>query len=179
MLSYVKRWCFWLSNTHFCWITWCFPNRIYNLKNHMSGPRGSAPASVPRFAPLSGLRSAPRARRCTPVWFFNFPTHREKKSRYQQKSPRYQANPRYSAKNNVAMRMIATFMPIFFIYIIIANITFHIIHFLKHYEILILISIRKRFSILWDFSDLCLLYNKRFPPYLLLPRRLSDYFTMR
>ena len=45
------------------------------------GPRGSAPASVRRFAPL-----------------FNFPTHREKKSRYQQKSPRYQANPRYQPK---------------------------------------------------------------------------------
>ena len=35
-----------------------------------------------------------------------------------------QANPRYSAKNNVAMRMIATFMLIFLIYIIIARITF-------------------------------------------------------
>ena len=62
------------------------------------GPQGFAPASVRRFAPLSGLRYAPRARRCTPVWFFNFPTHREKKSRYQQKNPRYQANPRYQPK---------------------------------------------------------------------------------
>ena len=62
------------------------------------GPRGGAPASDRRFAPRSGLRSAPRARRCTPVWFFNFTTHREKKARHQQKSPRYQANPRYQAK---------------------------------------------------------------------------------
>ena len=62
------------------------------------GPRGSAPASVRRFAPHSGLRSAPRARRCTPVWFLNFTTHREKKSRYQQKSPRYQAYARYQPK---------------------------------------------------------------------------------
>ena len=137
--------------------------------------------SVVVFGATNGGRSgAPRVRRCTPVWFFNFTTHRENKVKILSKKVRdTQANPRYSAKNNVAMRMIATFMPIFFIYIIIANITFHIIHFLKHYEILILISIRKRFSILWDFSDLCLLYNKRFPPYLLLPRRLSDYFTMR
>ena len=63
-----------------------------------AGPRGSAPASVRRFAPLSGLRSAPRARRCTPVWFFNFTTPREKKSRYQQKSQRYQAKARYHPK---------------------------------------------------------------------------------
>ena len=76
------------------------------------GPRGSAPASVRRFAPLSGLRSAPRARRCAPVWFLNFTTHRENKVKILSKKVRdTQANPSYSAKNNVAIRMIATFMP--------------------------------------------------------------------
>ena len=44
----------------------------------LQGPRGSAPATVRRFAPLSGLRSAPRALQCTPVLFFNCATHREK-----------------------------------------------------------------------------------------------------
>ena len=78
------------------------------------GPRGSAPASVRRFAPHSGLRSAPRARRRTPVWFFNFTIHREKVKILSKKVRDTQANPSYSAKNNVAIRMIATFMPNFF-----------------------------------------------------------------
>ena len=60
-----------------------------------------------------GLRSgAPRARRCAPVWFLNFTTHRENKVKILSKKVRdTQPNPRYSAKNNVAIRMIATFIP--------------------------------------------------------------------
>ena len=58
----------------------------------MQGPKGGAPASVRRFAPLSGLRSAPRALQCTPVSFFNCTTHREKSQDTQQKSQRYSAN---------------------------------------------------------------------------------------
>ena len=64
----------------------------------LPGPRDSAPAPVRRFTPFSGLRSILWVWLCAPVWFFNFTTHREKKSRYQQKSPRYQANPRYQPK---------------------------------------------------------------------------------
>ena len=76
------------------------------------GPRGGAEAGVRREAPNGGRSGAPRARRWTPVWFFNFPTHRENKVKILSKKVRdTQANPRYSAKNNVAMRMIATFMP--------------------------------------------------------------------
>ena len=64
------------------------------------------------FASLSGPRSAPRARRCAPVWFLNFTTHRENKVKILSKKVRdTQPNPRYSAKNNVAIRMIATFIP--------------------------------------------------------------------
>ena len=44
--------------------------------------------------------------------FLNFTTHRENKVKILSKKVRdTQPNPRYSAKNNVAIRMIATFMP--------------------------------------------------------------------
>ena len=77
--------CLWL----FCWVSWlCFHDGGKIEKSHGGkppGPRDSAPASVRRFAPLSGLRSAPRARRCAPVWFFNFTTIVKTKSRYSAK----------------------------------------------------------------------------------------------
>ena len=75
------------------------------------GPRGSARAGVRREAPHSGRSGAPRARRCTSVWFFNFTIHREKVKILSKKVWDTQANPSYSAKNNVAIRVIATFMP--------------------------------------------------------------------
>ena len=68
-----------------------------------------------------------------PVWFFNFTTHRENKVKIlSKKVPDTQANPRYSAKNNVAIRMISTFIakhnkiynPDLLIYTC-SNITFH------------------------------------------------------
>ena len=74
-----------------------------------SGPRGAAPASVRRFAPLSGLRSAPRARQ-GPTPPANFKANREKLQDTQQKVRDTQPNPCYSAKNNVAIRTISTFM---------------------------------------------------------------------
>ena len=92
------------------------------------GPRGGAEAGERREAPNGGRSGAPRARRCTPVWFFNFTTHRENKVKILSKKVRdTQAKARYSAKNNVAIHMIATFMPTFFIYITMTNISFHII----------------------------------------------------
>ena len=60
---------------------------------------GGAEASVRRFAPLSGLRSAPRAQRCAPVWFFNFTTPCENKVKILCKKVRdTQPNPRYQPK---------------------------------------------------------------------------------
>ena len=76
------------------------------------GPRGSAPASVRRCAPHSGLRSAPWAGRCAQTPFSMVPTHREKNVQLLSTEVRAtQQNSRYSAKNNVAMRLIVTFMP--------------------------------------------------------------------
>ena len=46
-----------------------------------------------------------------PRVIFNFTTHREKVKILSKKVRDTQANPSYSAKNNVAIRMIATFMP--------------------------------------------------------------------
>ena len=46
------------------------------------------------------------------MWFLNFTTHRENKVKILSKKVRdTQPNPRYSVKNNVAIRMIATFIP--------------------------------------------------------------------
>ena len=83
-------------------------------------------------------RSAAAGKTCwgpavQPVWFFNFTTHRENKVKIvSKKVPDTQANPRYSAKNNVAIRMISTFIakhnkiynPDLLIYTC-SNITFH------------------------------------------------------
>ena len=49
-----------------------------------------------------------------PRVIFNFTIHREKVKLLSKKVRDTQANPSYSAKNNVAIRMIATFMPNFF-----------------------------------------------------------------
>ena len=63
-------------------------------------------------APLSGLRSAPRALRCAEMRFSILPHHRGKDVQLLSTEVRAtQQNPRYSVKNNVAIRMIATFMP--------------------------------------------------------------------
>ena len=75
------------------------------------GPRGGAEAGVRREAPNGGRSGAPRARRRTPVWIFNFTIHREKVKILRKKVRDTQPNPSYSAKNNVAIRVIATFMP--------------------------------------------------------------------
>ena len=56
---------------------------MLKLKNHTGAQRRARGA--PLRAPHSSLRSAPRARRCAPVWFFNFTIHRDKKSRYSAK----------------------------------------------------------------------------------------------
>ena len=66
-------------------------------------------------APLSGLRSAPRALRCAQMRFSILPPHRGKDVQLLSTEVRAtQQNPRYSGKNNVTMRMIATFMTKYF-----------------------------------------------------------------
>ena len=89
------------------------------------GPRGGAEAGVRREAPNGGRSGAPRARRCAHTRFSMLPTHREKNVQLLSTEVRAtQQNPRYSAKNNVAMRMIATFMPkIIFICMLVLFIT--------------------------------------------------------
>ena len=79
----------------------------------LPGPRGGAEARVRREAPNGGRSGAPRARRCAQRRFSILPSHREKNVLLLSTEVRAtQQNPRYSAKNNVAMRVIATFMPI-------------------------------------------------------------------
>ena len=93
-------------------------------KLHLSipqGPRGGAEAGENRpkkysakkkNAPLSGLRSAPLLLRCAEMRFSILPAHRGKDVQLLSTEVRAtQQNPRYSGKNNVAIRMIATFMP--------------------------------------------------------------------
>ena len=80
------------------------------------GPRGRASLQPP-LRP-SGPAVHPRV-----IFQFYHPSWKKVKI-LSKKVRDTQANPRYSAKNNVAMRMIATFMLIFLIYIIIARITF-------------------------------------------------------
>ena len=106
----------WLISRTFLLITWCFSRSDFKFQKWQvgipPGPRGGAEAGERREAPNGGRSGAPRARRCTPVWFLNFTTHRENKVKILSKKVRdTQANARYSAKNNVAIRMIATFMP--------------------------------------------------------------------
>ena len=65
-----------------------------------------------RAAPNGGRSGAPRARRCAQTPFSMVPTHREKNVQLLSTEVRAtQQNSRYSAKNNVAMRLIVTFMP--------------------------------------------------------------------
>ena len=76
------------------------------------GPWGGAEAGVRRAAPNGGRSGAPRARRCAQTPFSMVPTHREKNVQLLSTEVRAtQQNSRYSAKNNVAMRLIVTFMP--------------------------------------------------------------------
>ena len=91
------------------------------------GPRGSAPASVRRFAPHSGLRSAPRARRRTLCDFQSCPAIVKKSSATQQGSPSYSAKftllsqkqRRYTYDSDVYVKIflnfnvIIPFIPIF------------------------------------------------------------------
>ena len=93
-----------------------FSRWVEKLKNHTGvhrRARGAERRPERGAQATNGGRSgAPRARRCAPVWFLNFTTHRENKVNILSKKLRdTQTNPRYSAKNNVAIRMIATFMP--------------------------------------------------------------------
>ena len=67
------------------------------------GPRGSAPA--PMVASPSGPAVHPHV-----IFQFYHPSWKQSQDT-QQKSPRYSAKPTLSAKNNVAMHMIARFMP--------------------------------------------------------------------
>ena len=63
---------------------------------------------------------ARRARQCAQTWFSISPSLREKNVKILSNEVRdTQQNPRYSAKNNVAIRMIATFMPKNFLHILI------------------------------------------------------------
>ena len=104
----------WLSISNFLWsilkfftisfkICWgCWP---------LPGPRGGAEASVRREAPNGGRSGAPRARRCAQTWFSILPSYHENKVQLLSKEVQAtQQNLRYSAKNNVAIHMIATFM---------------------------------------------------------------------
>ena len=61
------------------------------------GLQNTASASVRRAATLSDLRIAPRARRYTPKWVFNFTTYREK-SQDISKKPQMSGKSTLSAK---------------------------------------------------------------------------------
>ena len=75
-------------------------------------PSGGAEAGVRREAPNGGRSGAPRARRCAHTRFSMLPTHREKNVQLLSTEVRAtQQNSRYLAKNNLAMRLIVTFMP--------------------------------------------------------------------
>ena len=122
------------------------------------------------------------ARRPTPAWFFNFTIHREKVKILRKKVQETQANPSYSAKNNVAIRVIATFMPKTYGRKFTCFQTASSSN--ERRDILILITIFMQFFINhcsvsnvmsnWFINQksLCLLY-------ILLILRLSDYFTTR
>ena len=73
------------------------------------GPRGGAEAGERSEATNGGRSGAPRARQ-GPTPPANFKTNREKLQDTQQKVRDTQPNPCYSAKNNVAILTISTFM---------------------------------------------------------------------
>ena len=100
-----------------CWVSWLFISWwVAKLKNHTGvhrrareaerKPERGAKRRTEVGAELWGPTGAPRV--------FSFTTHRENKVKILSKKVRdTQANPSYSTKNNVAIRMIATFMLIF------------------------------------------------------------------
>ena len=57
--------------------------------------------------------AGPRARQNPHTWFSNFKSKHENIMLLHKKVRGTQPNPRYSAKNNDAMRLIASFMPIY------------------------------------------------------------------
>ena len=81
------------------------------------GPRGGAEAGVRREAPNGGRSGAPRARRDPHLSFLKFEIRSRNNIMLLSKKVRdTQPHPRYSAKNNDAIRMIASFMSILFLF---------------------------------------------------------------
>ena len=79
-----------------------------NPEGNPPGPTTVAEAGERSEATNGGRSGAPRAPRPNPA---NLKSIAKNKKKYQNKVRNTQPNPHYSAKNNVAIRMIYTFMP--------------------------------------------------------------------
>ena len=108
---------FWLSSWHFYLsILILFRDRLENLPGDPRRPffRECAGPPLPLLRPSSalrassGLRSGNGGPACLPA---NFQAIAKKNQNIRNKVPTTQPNPQYSAKNNVTMHMIDTFMP--------------------------------------------------------------------